>query len=194
MHLGLGRDLREVFGEGAFRRRDGDLRDDLGALRLQRRRQVVAMVVAEGEIGEDLRDLLAGIGRDPRRHRLDLALHVGDAGLEDVAVELGRGDVVAFADDEIGHLGLAGGGRRADDDMREQRAEDDVGLVLGGELADHLGAAAGIGAVILDDDLDRPAVDAAGIVDRLDRGRWWSSRTSGHRRRRCRCGAPGSRS
>ena len=49
--------------------------------------------------------------------------------------------------------------------MREQRAEDDVDLVLGGELADHLGAAAGIGAVILDDDLDRAAVDAAGVVD-----------------------------
>ena len=54
--------------------------------------------------------------------------------------------------------------------MREQRAEDDVGLVLGGELADHFGAALGIGAVILDDDLDRPAVDAAGVVDRLDGG------------------------
>ena len=52
-HVGLGRDLREVFGEGAFRRRDGDLGDDLGALRLQRRRQVVAVVVAEGEVRED---------------------------------------------------------------------------------------------------------------------------------------------
>ena len=49
--------------------------------------------------------------------------------------------------------------------MREQRAEDDVGLVLVGEFADHFGAALGIGAVVLDDDLDRPAVDAAGLVD-----------------------------
>ena len=116
-----------------------------------------------------MRDLLAGIGGDPRRHRLDLALHVGDAGLEDVAVQLVGGDVVAFADDEIGHLDFAGGRRRADDDMGEQRAVDDVGLVLGGELADHFGAAAGIGAVILDDHFDRAAIDAAGVVDRLDR-------------------------
>ena len=54
--------------------------------------------------------------------------------------------------------------------MREQRAVDNVHLVLVGELGDHFGAAAGIGAVILDDHLDRPAVDAAGIVDRLDGG------------------------
>ena len=54
--------------------------------------------------------------------------------------------------------------------MREQRAVGDVDLVLGGELADHFGAAARIGAVILDDHLDRAAVDAAGVVDRLDRG------------------------
>ena len=72
---------------------------------------------------------------------------------------------MAFADHVIGHLEFAGRRRRADHHMREQRAVDDVGLVLGGELADHFGAALRIGAVILDDDLDRPAVDAAGIVD-----------------------------
>ena len=37
-------------------------------------------------------------------------------------------------------------------------------------LLDHLGAALRVGAVVLDDDLDRPAVDAAGLVDHLDRG------------------------
>ena len=128
------------------------------------------MVVAEGEVGEDLRHLLAGVRRDPRCHRLNLALHVGDAGLEDVAVELGGGDVMAFADHEIRDLVLGGRGRRADHDMREQRAEDDVGLVLPGELADHLGAARRIGAVILDHQFDLAAADASGIVDRLDGG------------------------
>ena len=63
---------------------------------------------------------------------------------------------MAFADHEIGQLRFAGGRRRADHDMREQRAVDDVDLVLGGEFADHFGAAAGIGAVILDD-RPRPA-------------------------------------
>ena len=169
-HVGLGRDLREVAGERTLRRRDGDLRDHVGALRLQRRRQVVAVVVAEGEIREDHGDLLAGIGGDPRRHRDDLRLHVGDPGLEHVAVELGRGDVVAFADHVIGDLQLAGGRRRADHHMREQGAVDHVGLVLGGEFADHLGAALRIGAVILDDDLERAAIDAAGIVDQLGGG------------------------
>ena len=57
--------------------------------------------------------------------------------------------------------------------MRKQRAEDDVGLVLVGEFADHFGAALRVGAVILDDDLDRTAVDAAGLVDDLDRGVAW---------------------
>ena len=51
--------------------------------------------------------------------------------------------------------------------MREQRAEDKVGLVLGGELPTTSAPRFGIGAVILDDDLDRAAADAAGIVDEL---------------------------
>ena len=169
-HVGFGRDLREVARERALRRRDGDLRDHLGALRLQRRRQVVAMIVAEGEVREDHGDLLAGIGGDPRRHRDHLRFDVGNPRLEDVAVELGRGDVMAFADHVVGDFQLARRRRRADHHMREQRAVDHVGLVLGGELADHFGAALRIGAVILDDDLQRPAVDAAGIVDQLGGG------------------------
>ena len=76
---------------------------------------------------------------------------------------------MAFADDEVGQLRLAGRGRRAYHHMRKQRAISDVDLVLGGEFADHLGAARRVGAVILDDDFDLAAVDAAGIVDQLDR-------------------------
>ena len=45
----------------------------------------------------------------------------------------------------------------------------DVDLVLRGELLDHLRAALRVGAVILDDQLDRPAGDAAGVVDQLHR-------------------------
>jgi hypothetical protein len=54
--------------------------------------------------------------------------------------------------------------------MREQGAVNDIDLMLVGELRHHLGAAAGVGAVILDDDLDRTAVDAAGLVDQLHGG------------------------
>lgn len=78
---------------------------------------------------------------------------------------------MAFADDEIGQLGLAGGRRRTDHNMAEQRAIGDIDLMLGGELADNpWRRGRGIGAVVLDDHLDLPAVDAAGVVDRLDRG------------------------
>ena len=165
----VGGDLRQVFGERALGRRDRDLGDDIAALRLDGGREIVAMVVAEGVVGIDHRHLLAEVAGDPRRHRGDLGAHVGDAGLEDVAVQLAGGDVVALADHVVGDLELAGGRCRADDDMAEQGAVDDVGLVLAGELADDFSAALGVGAVVLDDDLDRPAVDAAGLVDELDR-------------------------
>ena len=45
--------------------------------------------------------------------------------------------------------------------MREERAEGHVDLVLRGEFLDHLGAALRVGAVVLGDDLDLPAGDAA---------------------------------
>ena len=44
-------------------------------------------------------------------------------------------------------------------------------MFVGGELLHHLGAALGVGAVVLEDDLDRAAVDAAGVVQDLERGR-----------------------
>ena len=67
---------------------------------------------------------------------------------------------MALGADEVGHPQLAGARRRAHHDVGEERAEDHVAS-LGGELLDHLGAALGIGAVVLEDDLDRAAVDAA---------------------------------
>ena len=100
---------------------------------------------------------------------LDLALHVGDAGLQRPAVEGAGGDVVALGADEVGDLQLAGAGGGAHDDVGEEGAEDEV-HVLGGELLHHLGAALGVGAVVLEDDLDRAAVDAAGFVEDLERG------------------------
>ena len=75
------------------------------------------MVVTESEIREYLRDLLAGIGRDPWRHGLDLAFHIGDARLEDVAVEFRRRDMVTLADDEVRQLRFARSRGRADHHM-----------------------------------------------------------------------------
>ncbi len=54
--------------------------------------------------------------------------------------------------------------------MGEQGAEDEVDLVLLGELLDHLGAALRIRTVIFDHQLDRAARDAAGVVDVFDCG------------------------
>ena len=108
--------------------------------------------------------------RDPGRHRRDLRLHVGDAGLERVAVQRAGGDVVAFRDDVVGHLQLAGARRRRHDDMREKRAEGHIDLMLRGEFLDDFGAALRVGAVVLGDDLDLPAGNAAIGVDEVDGG------------------------
>ena len=158
--LGLLRDAGEVAGEGGLGGRDGEELDDLAALGLHRGGEEVAVVVAEGVVGVDHRDLLAEVRRHPGGHGLDLALHVGDAGLQRPAVEGAGGDVVALGADEVGDFQLAGAGGGAHDDVGEEGAEDEV-HVLGGELLHHLGAALGVGAVVLEDDLDRAAVDAA---------------------------------
>ena len=168
-HFGVSRNLREVAREGGFRRRNGDQRIDVAALRLDRGGEIVAVVIAEGEVREDHGDLLAEVLGNPRRHGDHLAAHVRDARLEGVAVELAGGHVMALGDHVIGQLQFARARGRAHDDMAEQRAEGHVALVLGGEFLDHLGAAAGIGRVVLGDDLDRAAGDAAGFVDQLHR-------------------------
>ena len=59
----------------------------LAALRFDGGGEEVAMIVAEGEIGEDHRDLLAKVLADERRHRLHLRFHVGDARLQRPAVQ-----------------------------------------------------------------------------------------------------------
>ena len=100
--------------------------------------------------------------------------------------------MVALGADEVGHPELAGARGAADDDVGEEGAEHGVDVRVG-ELLDHLGAALRVGAVVLEQDLDRAAVDAAGRVEHRRAPRWRCARTSGRRRRRCRCGAAGSR-
>ena len=106
--------------------RDGEELDDLAALLLDGGGEVVAVVVAEGVVGVDHRDLLAEVRRHPGGHGADLALHVGDAGLQRPAVEGAGGDVVALGADEVGDLQLAGAGGGAHDDVGEEGAEDEV--------------------------------------------------------------------
>ena len=159
--FGVGRDLREVAGERTLGRRNGDERVDFAALGLDRRREIIAVVVAEGEVREDHADLLADILGDPRGKRDHLRFHIGDARLEGVAVEAARGHVMAFGHHVIGNLQFAGAWRRAHDHMAEQRAEGHVALVLGGEFFDHFSTPARVGAVILGDDFHLAAIDAA---------------------------------
>ena len=130
----------------------------------------VAVVVAEGVVRVDHGDLFAEVLRDPRGHGGDLRAHVRDAGLHGPAVQHARGDVVAFGTDEVGDLQLARAGGRADDDVREEGAEDQVAARLGGEFFHHFGTTLGIGRVVFEDDLDGAAIDAAGIVHDLERG------------------------
>src|SRR5690606_6041268 len=152
-------------------RRDRDHGYHFSALRLDGRTEIVAVIMAERIVRIDQRDLLAEVAGDPRGDGAHLRLHVGDARLHAVAVQLARGDVIAFAHHVIRHLELAGCGCGTHHHVREQRAVYQVHLVLAHELLDHLRAARGVGAVILDNDLDRTAVDAAGLVDELYRGR-----------------------
>ena len=74
--------------------------------------------------------------------------------------------MVALGADEVGHPELAGAGGGAHDHVGEEGAEDEVHVVVG-EFLDHLGAALGVGAVVLEDDLHRAAVDAAGSFSTL---------------------------
>ena len=53
--------------------------------------------------------------------------------------------------------------------MGKERAVNDVDLVLRGEFADDLCAPLRIGTVVLDNDFHRAAIDAAILVDELDR-------------------------
>ncbi len=77
--------------------------------------------------------------------------------------------MVALAHDEVGHLELARAGRGRDHDVGKERPEEEVHLVLEHELVDDQDAAGRVGAVVLGHDLDRPAGDAAGLVDQPDR-------------------------
>ena len=47
----------------------------------------------------------------------------------------------------------------------EKRVPKTASTFCVGELLDHLGAALRVGAVVLEQDLDRAAVDAAGVVE-----------------------------
>ena len=54
--------------------------------------------------------------------------------------------------------------------MAEEGAVADVAIVLVGEFSKNFCAAFRIGTVVLGNDFERPAVDAAGIVDGLGGG------------------------
>ena len=125
--------------------------------------------MAKGIVGEDHGDLLAKIGRNPWGHRGNLAAHIGDARLQRPAVQRARGNVIALRADKIRNLQLTRAGGRPHDHMAEQRAKDQLAAMLIGQLVHHFGAALGVGAVIFIDQFDRPATNAAHVVDHLCR-------------------------
>ena len=167
--VGIGGDLGEIFGVGGFRRRDGERRGYRAAVGGYRRAEKISVIIAEGVIRIDHRHVLAEVVQDPGGDALDLGADIGDARLEGVAVERSRGHVIALADHEIGRLQLARPRRRAVHHMGEQGAEDEVHLVFQGEFLDHFRATLGVGAVVLDDQLDGPPADAAMAVDVFNR-------------------------
>ena len=103
-HFRLARDLGEIAGKGRLVRGDRDLGQNLAALRLDRLGEIIAVIVAKGEIGKDHRYFLAQIFRHKGRHCQNLTFDIGDARLKRVAVKHPAGDVMAFGDNEIGQF------------------------------------------------------------------------------------------
>ena len=89
---------------------------------------------------------------------------------ETVAVALGRREcrVEAYADD-VDDLVLLENRHAGQADVGEEAAQVDVDLVLDQELLGLAAADVGLELIVRHDQLDRPAVDAAGLVDAVDR-------------------------
>ena len=167
--VGVRGDLREVAREGGLGRRHRNKGIDLAPVLSRRFAEVVAMIIAEGVVGKDHRDLLAKVG-DPFAHGRDLRFHVRDAWLKYVPGHLAGRKRRRLAAQKVGHLQLVGDRPRAMHHMLEQAAEHEIHVVPGNQLAADLAAALGVGAVVLDHEIDRPAVDAARCIDHLDCG------------------------
>ncbi len=129
-HIRLLRDFREVFGKRTLRRWDGNLLNDFPTLSGHRSGKKIPVVMAEGIVRKDHGHFFAEIARHPRRHRNHLRSHIGDARLKHVAIEFGRGHMIALTHHKVGHLEFACTRRRAEHHVREQCAESDVNLVL----------------------------------------------------------------
>ena len=77
--------------------------------------------------------------------------------------------MVAFRADEVGHLQLARAGAEPMTTW-EKRAHHHVAAIRLGQLVHDLRTALGVGRVILEQDLDRAAADAAAVIDQLQGG------------------------
>lgn len=75
-----------------------------------------------------------------------------------------------FGNDKIGQLQFARTRGRANYNVAEQGPKRHIAAMLRGEFFDNFGPTFGVGAIILGDNLDRAAIDAAGVVDQLGRG------------------------
>src|SRR5262249_24936875 len=158
---------RKVLREGGLSGRDRNEGADGAAQGGRYLAEEVPVVITKSVVGKDEGHLLANVLENPSGHRRDLGPHVGDARLEHVAIELARGHVIALAHHEVGDLELSRPGSRGNDDVRKERAEDEVDLVMGGELLDDLGAPLRICSVVLGNDLYGPPCDAAFLVNEL---------------------------
>ncbi len=103
-NLGVARNLGEILGERGLRGRNRDMCQHFAALRLDRLRKEIAVIMAECEIREHHRDLFAKIRGHIGRHRLNLTFDIRDARLQRVAVEHARGHMMPFRDHEIRQL------------------------------------------------------------------------------------------
>ena len=142
---------------------------DLAARLLDLLHVGIARRLAPGIVGIGDVPLLAHLVDEIGRERDRLRRRVVERP-EAVAVALGRGQrgVEAHAD-HVDDLVLLEHRHAGEADVGEEAAEMDVDLVLDHQLLGLAAADVGLGFVVRDHQLDRPAVDAAGLVDAVDR-------------------------
>ncbi len=106
-----------------------------------------------------------------RRRQQHRHLHVGGgAQAEGVAVAVRPGELVGERlGGEEEHLALAGEARHRQPDMRQEGAGEQVHLLARHQVLGDADGVARIAAVVARDQLQRPPVDAAGVVDLLHR-------------------------
>ena len=162
-------DLREERRHVGSAERDAGGADDLATRFLDLLGVGVARGLAPGIVGIGDVPLLAHLVDEIRREgdRLRRRIVVGAEAIA-VAFRCGERRVEADAD-HVDHHVLLEHRHAGETDIGEEAAHVRVDLVFDQELLDLAPPDVGLGLIVRDDQLDRPAIDATRLVDAVDR-------------------------